>query len=89
MFTLNTDVVLNGTRMNGETAGKIMFVECTLLKKKYTINTTCVPIEVSIYDYSVTETDIKSYADKPVEESEHYEREVIRKAGCGSCGKKK
>ena len=79
--------MLNGTLMSGETAGKIMFVQCTLLKKAYTVNTIVTPIEVTIHEYEMSESDVKSYDGRKIEESEHYV-ETVKKAGCGTCGKK-
>lgn len=57
--TSDTKVIVNGVLLSVERANSVMFVQCTMLKKKFTIDTDTSPIHVKIEGYHPDTNDAK------------------------------
>lgn len=93
MELTGSTIIINGHEVSIDRANKIMFVQCTVLKKKFSINSSTYPVSVTIDDYSPDENDMRP---------EREENTVVRIEGgidepdktpvvktCGECAKKR
>ena len=92
METNGNEIILNGYRVSVERANTIMFVQCTVLHKPYSIDTSTDPMSVTIEGYEPDANDMKPDSEfkrerRPGETPAKNEPDatpLVKK--CGSCG---
>lgn len=85
-------VILNGFVVSLERANTIMFVQCTVLRKPYSIDTSTTPMSINIEGYAPDENDMKPDSEfkreprlnEQPKDKEMEEPRQVKK--CGSCG---
>ena len=88
-------ITINGITVSTERANNIMFVQCTMLKRAYTIDMETSPIHVHIEGYVPDKNDAKpddtgspAVAAAPARKMTETPK-VQKKEGCRSCSEKK
>lgn len=90
------NVLINGFKVSSNRANTIMFVQCTMLKKKYDVDMESHPgfVSITIDGYNPDENDMKPDSEEPNmgtavpatrEKSETQSTPKVSK--CGSCNK--
>jgi len=85
-------IILNGHEVSIDRANKIMFVQCTVLNKKYKVDMSTYPVSVNIDGYNPTENDLlpdmeENNVVRIDGDTEPSKSPVVKK--CDTCGKKR
>ena len=84
-------MLVNGVLTTTEEANSIMFVQCTLRGKRYTLDTSTSPISLTIEDYVYDGGGTRKDVTVMPAASRHDgdASPIVRSGKCGKCGKNK